>query len=374
MPFSIVSIIEEVVVGFSYLYLIISFLASLASRVFMVQFTGMKITYFYNEEWEKDYITEHLPGQEITFLSGTTNDHKNLQDTGAEIVSIFVNSPCGKAEMSMFPNLKHIATRSTGFDHIDCAEAKSRGITVSYVPGYGENTVAEFAMGLLLTVSRRLYECINRVQVEGLFSPEGLRGFDLKGKTLGVLGTGRIGSHVIRMAKGFEMTVVAFDPFPKETLAKELGFTYMTLDEVLTQADVVSVHFPYMPETYHILNKSNIMKMKKGSVLINTARGALVETEAIVQALRDGVLAGVGLDVLEEEGFIQDETKTLLEGHPNEAALKVMLENHYLIEHPRVVITPHNAFNTGEAVKRILDTTIENILAFGRGEKKNLVP
>ena len=114
--------------------------------------------------------------------------------------------------------------------------------------------------------------------------------------------------------------------------------------------------------------------MKKGSVLINTARGALVETEAIVQALRDGTLAGVGLDVLEEEGFIQDETKTLLEGHPNEATLKTMLENHYLIEHPRAIITPHNAFNTEEAIRRILDTTIENILAFSRGEKKNLIP
>ena len=334
----------------------------------------MKITYFYNEEWEKDYITEKLLGQDITFLKGATTDHRELHDEQAEVVSVFVNSPCNKQELDMFPNLKHIATRSTGFDHIDCVETQRRGISVSYVPGYGENTVAEFAMGLLLTVSRRLYECVKRVQEEGQFSPDGLRGFDLKGKTIGILGTGRIGSHMIRMAKGFEMNVIAYDPFPKVDLAKELGFTYMSLDEVLAQADVVSVHFPYTPETHHILNKGNIMKMKKGSVFINTARGALVETEALVQGLREGILAGVGLDVLEEEGFIQDETKILLDGHPNEEALKTMLENHYLIEHPRAIITPHNAFNTEEAIRRILDTTADNILAFVRGEKKNLIP
>lgn len=334
----------------------------------------MKITYFYNEEWEQGYIKERLPGQEIMFFKGPADDHKDLYDEGTEVVSVFVNSHLGKDEQSRFSNLKHIATRSTGFDHIDIAEAKARGISVSYVPAYGENTVAEFAMGLLLMVSRKLYECVKKVHDEGLFSQNGLRGFDLKGKTIGILGTGRIGIHMVRIAKGFDMNVIAFDAFPKESLAHEFGFTYMSLDEVLAQADVVSVHLPYMPATHHILNKGNIMKMKKGSVLINSARGALVETEAIVQALREGVLAGVGLDVLEEEGFIEDETKLLFADHPNEALLKTTLENHYLIEHPGVVITPHNAFNTEEAIKRILDTTVENILAFSSGEAKNLVP
>lgn len=334
----------------------------------------MKITYFYNEDWEQGYVKERLPEQDITFLKGTTTDHTDLRDEGAEIVSIFVNSPCSKKELSQFPNLKHIATRSTGFDHIDKAEAQARGITVSYVPAYGENTVAEFAMGLLLTVSRKIYECVKRVQEEGLFSQEGLRGFDLKGKTIGILGTGRIGAHMIRMAKGFDMKVIAFDAFPKESLAQELGFTYMSLEDVLMQSDVVSVHLPYMPETHHILNKGNIMKMKKGSVLINSARGALIETEAIVAALQNETLAGVGLDVLEEESFLDDETKLLFAPHPNEESLKTTLENHYLIEHPRAIITPHNAFNTEEAIKRILDTTIENILAFSHGEKKNLIP
>ncbi len=334
----------------------------------------MKVTYFYNEEWEEAYVKERLPEHEITFIKGTTQDHHGLRDDGAEIVSVFVNSQLSKKELDQFPNLKCVATRSTGFDHIDAAETKARGITVTYVPGYGENTVAEFAMGLLLTVSRKLYECIKKVQDEGLFSQEGLRGFDLKGKTIGILGTGRIGAHMIRMAKGFDMNVIAFDAFPKESLAQELGFTYKSLDEVLEQADVVSLHLPYMPETHHIVNKGNIMKMKKGSILINTARGALVETDALVHALQKGVLAGVGLDVLEEEAFVDDETKLLFGGHPHKDVLKTVLENHYLIEHPAAIITPHNAFNTVEAIKRILDTTIENINAFAHGESKNLIP
>ena len=333
----------------------------------------MKITYFYNEEWEGSYVKERLPGEELTFLKGITTDYPEMRDEQAEVLSVFVNSPVGKAELDRFPNLKHIAARSTGYDHIDRAEAKARGITVSFVPAYGENTVSEFAMALLLMVSRKMYECVKKVQEEGLFSQVGLRGFDLKGKTIGILGTGRIGVHMIKMVKGFDMKVIAFDAFPKENLAQELGFTYVSFDELLAQSDVVSVHLPYMKETHHILNVDNIAKMKKGSVLINTARGALVETEALVKGLREGILLGVGLDVLEEEGFIEDETKLLFNAHPNEISLKTTLANHYLIEHPRAIIAPHNAFNTEEAIKRILDTTVENIAAFGHGEAKNII-
>lgn len=333
----------------------------------------MKIIYFYNEDWEAGYVKERLVGHDVTFLKGITTDYPDLRDEQAEVLSVFVNSPVGKAELDRFPNLKHIAARSTGYDHIDRTETQARGITISFVPAYGENTVAEFAVGLLLMVSRKLYECVKKVQEEGLFSQAGLRGFDLKGKTIGILGTGRIGVHMIKMVKGFDMKVIAFDAFPKESLAQELGFSYVSFDDLLSQSDIVSIHLPYMKETHHILNVDNITKMKKGSVLINTARGALVETEALVKGLRDGILLGVGLDVLEEEGFIEDETKLLFSAHPNEASLKTTLANHYLIEHPRAIIAPHNAFNTEEAIKRILDTTVENVTAFGHGEAKNLV-
>lgn len=335
----------------------------------------MKIIYFYNEEWEKGYIEGKIPDNEIVFVCGTTTNNIDMRDDTAEVLSVFVNSPVSKDVMDRFPNLKHIATRSTGFDHIDCAEAKTRGITISYVPGYGENTVAEFAMGLLLMVSRKLYECVKKVQEEGLFSQAGLRGFDLKGRTIGIMGTGRIGMHMIRMAKGFEMNVIALDAHRKPELAEQYGFKYVSLDELLSQSDVISVHLPYMKETHHIINADNIMKMKKGSVLINTARGALVETEALVKGLREEVLIGVGLDVLEEESFIEDETKLIFSPHPSEESLKTTLANHYLIDHPRAIIAPHNAFNTDEAIKRILDTATENINAFMRGgETRNLVP
>lgn len=333
----------------------------------------MKIIYFYNEEWEAVYAKERLVGHDVSFLKGCMIDYPDLRDEHAEILSIFVNSSVGKAELDRFPCLKHIATRSTGFDHIDRTETTARGISISSVPAYGENTVAEFAFGLLLMVSRKLYECVQKVRDEGLFSQQGLRGFDLLGKTIGILGTGHIGAHMIRMAKGFGMTVIAYDAFPKESLAHELGFTYVSFDDLLAQADVVSVHLPYMKETHHILNMENIGKMKKGSVLINTARGGLVETAALVKGLREGILSGVGLDVLEEEGYIEDETRLLFAAHPNEESLKTTLANHYLIEHPRAIIAPHNAFNTEEAIKRILDTATENMQAFARGEEMNIV-
>jgi D-lactate dehydrogenase len=334
----------------------------------------MKIIYFFNEDAEAGYMKEKLVGHEVSFLRGPIGEYPDFRDEQAEILSVFVNSQIGKPELDRFPNLKHIVTRSTGFDHINLAETAVRGITVSYVPGYGENTVAELTFGLLLTVSRKLYESIKKVQDDGLFSQAGLRGFDLKGKTIGVLGTGRIGAHVIRMAKGFDMNIIAFDVFQKPELAKEYGFKYVSFEELLAQSDVVTVHLPYMKSTHHIINSENITKMKRGSVLINTARGGLVETEALVKGLKDGILLGVGLDVLEEEGYIEDETKLLFSAHPNEEVLKTTLANHYLIDHPRAIITPHNAFNTDEAIKRILDTALENVAAFTKGEQKNLVP
>lgn len=333
----------------------------------------MKIVYFYNEDWETTYVKDKLHDQEITFLKGTTMDHPNVHNAEAEILSIFVNSPVGKTEMDRFPNLKHITARSTGYDHIDLNEAKARGITVSYVPAYGENTVAEFAMALLLTVSRRMYECIKKVQDEHLFSQIGLRGFDLRGKTIGIIGTGRIGMHMVHMARGFEMNVIAFDAHPKDTLAEEQGFRYVSFDELLAQSDVISLHLPSIPETHHIINIDAVKKMKKGCVFINTSRGALVETEALAYGLKEGILLGVGLDVLEEEAFVEDEAKLLFAPHPSEESLKTILVNHYLIDHPRAIIAPHNGFNTDEAIRRILDTTVENVKAFEKGDSVNLI-
>ncbi|MBI2046266.1 MAG: hydroxyacid dehydrogenase [Parcubacteria group bacterium] len=341
--------------------------------IHLISMPKTKIVSFYNEPWEQKYLAEKLPEYEWIFYAGSMQDNPDPRDAEAEILSVFVKSHIGAPELDRFPNLKFIATRSTGFDHIELSETAKRGITVSNVPFYGENTVAEFAFALLLMLSRMTYEGHDRVIKTGSFSPQGLRGFDLKGKTFGVVGTGHIGRHVIRMAKGFEMNIIAFDVKRDDAYAKEAGISYVSFDELLAQSDIITLHAPYNPHTHHLINRGNVEKIKKGAYIINTARGGLVETDALVYGLEKGIIAGAGLDVLEEEGYLLDETALLNDPHPNVESLKTMLENHYLIDHPRVIITPHMAFNTKEALQRILDTTAENINAFNAGAPANVV-
>lgn len=332
----------------------------------------MKIHYFASEPWEEAYVRTKIGTNEIVFHEGPLSTFPDLQDADAEILCIFIDSIINESELNRFPSLKLIATRSTGFDHIDLAAAKARGITIVTVPFYGENTVAEFAFALLLSLSRRVGEAEASVKSGG-FSPIGLRGFDLAGKTIGVIGTGHIGVHAIRIAHGFDMKVIGFDAHPNAELSQKLGFTYAPLEKLLMISDIITLHVPYNVHTHHLINKENIRVFKKGSYLINTSRGAVVETEALVEALRTGTLAGAGLDVLEEEGDMVDETLLLTQPHPNEDVLKTALANHYIIEHPRVIVTPHTAFNTIEAITRILDASIENIRHFSEGSPTNVV-
>jgi len=332
----------------------------------------MKIHYFASEAWEEGYVRAKLPGEDVVFHEGSIAAFHDFADPDAEALCVFMESPIGEAEMERFPALKLITTRSTGFDHIDLASAKARGVTVANVPFYGENTVAEFTFALLLALSRRVIDADERVR-EGRFSHDNLRGFDLAGKTIGVIGTGHIGVHVIRIANGFGMKVVGSDAYPNAELAQKLNFTYISLEELLAASDIITIHVPCNEQTHHLINKENIGEIKKGAYLINTARGAVVETEALVEALKSGIIAGAALDVLEEEGDMNDELALLTAPHPKEEELKTVLENHYLINHPRVIVTPHIAFNTTEAVTRILDTTIDNIKGFSSGSPTNLV-
>ena len=312
-------------------------------------------------------------GVEAVFYDSKLDKDNIPTEADADAISVFVDCGVDKSVLDKLPNLKFIATRSTGYDHIDMVAAKERGIIVSSVPSYGENTVAEYAFALILALSRKICDAKCQVKEEGSFSRDKLKGFDLRGKTLGVVGTGKIGRHVVRMAKGFEMEVVAFDAFPDLKFAAEAGFMYLPLEDVLAKSDILTLHVPYMKETHHLINSGNIRQMKKGAYLVNTARGAVVETEALVNALKDGWLAGAGLDVLEEEGVIEDEVNLLaggkLEGHD----LRVVLENHVLIDMPNVIITPHNAFNSQEGLQRILNTTTENIKGFVAGQPINIV-
>jgi len=334
----------------------------------------MKIHYFSGEAWEEEFVRAKLPSEDIVFHEGSLATFLDLADPDAQVLCIFVEpNSVGEAELARFPALKLIATRSTGFDHIDTVAAKAHGVTVVNVPFYGENTVAEFAFGLLLALSRKIIDADERVRETGTFSHDNLRGFDLAGKTIGVVGCGHIGMHVIRMANGFGMNVLGFDVNKSDELARTLNFTYVPLPELLAASDIVTIHVPYNERTHHLINKENINSFKKGAYLINTARGAVVETDALVDALKAGTIAGAGLDVLEEEGDMNDELALLTNPHPKEAELKVVLENHYLINHPRVIVTPHVAFNTTEAVERIVDTTIENIKNFSSGSPTNIV-
>ena len=316
----------------------------------------------------------------------------------AEAISVFVGSEVKKQQIDAMPNLKLIATRSTGFDHIDVAYAKSKNITVCNVPAYGSRTVAEFAFALILSLSRKLFVAADQIKEGKGFDYQAFEGFNLQGKTIGIVGTGRIGLNVAQIAKGFDMDILGFVAFPNEEKAKEYGFKYVGLDELLSSSDIVTLHVPYMKETHHLINKDNLGKIsakgghasrsgsealqgrmtggKKAPILINTARGEVVDTEALLMALKDGTLGGAGLDVLEGERQLKDETTLIAQAdpkHPSLDELKILIEDHALINMPNVIITPHIAFYSKEAKHEILKITAENIINFKKSQPKNTI-
>ncbi len=316
------------------------------------------------ERWEKDYLKELLGNDfDPAFFE------KPAQALGKElesfdILSVFIKSKVDRDFLNRVPNLRFISTRSTGYDHIDVQAAREKGIPVSNVPTYGENTVAEHTFALILSLSRRLRKAYLKTLASD-FSLSGLMGFDLKGKTLGVMGTGHIGLHVIRIGVGFGMKVLAYDVQEKKFLSEVLGFEYVPMAELLAKSDIISLNVPYLPSTHHMINDKTVRMIKKGAVLINTARGGLIETSALVKALDEGILSGAGLDVLEEEEFILEEKRILENSESREQwdKLNTTLKNHVLLHRENVIYTPHMAFYSREAVQRILDTTLENIRA-----------
>lgn len=331
-----------------------------------------KIAFFEIEDWEKKYISEKLLGYDFYF-SGEPLFRENMTATKeCQIISPFIYSKINKEILSQLPELKFISTRSTGFDHIDLVAAKEKNIIVSNVPSYGENTVAEHTFALILDLSRKIYKSIERTK-KGDFSLNGLRGFDLKKKTIGIVGLGHIGQHVARIAKGFEMDVLVYDVKEDKKLAKNLAFKYVPFNELLKNSDIISLHVPYNKATHHLINLENIKLIKKGAYLINTSRGGVVETSALIKVLGEGILAGAGLDVLEEECFVKEERQLLSKEFPKTCDLKTVLQNHILLRQENVIITPHNAFNSKEALERILETTIENIKAFVKNKPQNKV-
>ncbi len=330
-----------------------------------------KIAFLEIKDWEAQYVREQLKDYDLIISDKNINniDLNLLKDVS--VLSVFIYSPLTEKVFKALPNLKFIATRSTGFDHIDLDAAKKEDLEIANVPAYGEHTVAEHTFALILALTHNIHRAYVRT-IRGAFSFEGLRGMDLNGKKLGVVGAGHIGLYVIKFARAFDMDVMVFDVNKQPFLPEIMGFKYVSLDELLANSDVITLHVPYNPKTHHLIGHHNINKIKRGAILINTARGALVDTAALTKALDEGILAGAGLDVLEEEGLIKEERQVLYEDTPKEK-LKTAIENHILLNRENVVITPHIAFYSKEAIQRILDVTISNIKSFIEGKPENIV-
>ena len=332
----------------------------------------MKIVVFEIEPREEAAFGRFAADHDVVFTEEPLRADSAARFADAEIVSPFIYSTLDSGTLQHLPSLRLIATRSTGFDHIDTRYCAAHDIVVCNVPRYGENTVAEHVFALLLAISHRLPEAVERAR-SGHFSPEGLQGFDLENKVLGVVGTGSIGRHVIRIAKGFSMDVIAFDTRPDTALAESAGVRYAPLEDVLGQADIVTLHVPATAETHHLLSQRQFEQMKDGAVLINTARGNLIDTRALIEALRSGKVAAAGLDVLPDEPLIREEAELICSTFGEKHDLRELVANHVLLQMPNVVVTPHSAFNTREAVHRIVETTAVNIAGFIDRHPQNIV-
>jgi len=256
---------------------------------------AMTVCFTETEPQSEQFFEASLPDQKVGFCDQLSEVPRDI-----DCLSIFIGTPINDEVLHERPNLKFIATRSTGVDHIDLPSCKKHGVTVSFVPSYGENTVAEHTFALLLALSRRIRHTLT-MKRGGAFSFESLRGFELKDKTIGVVGAGRIGLHVIRIAKAFGMSVLAHDINRADLLAEVLGFQYVPFDDLLRRSDIISLHVPLTAATVHLINRDTLAKCQRGVIIINTARGALIDTDALLEAMDNGVIGGVGLDVLEDE-------------------------------------------------------------------------
>jgi D-lactate dehydrogenase len=334
----------------------------------------MALIYFYDAtELDRSQISDYLKDTDHSWRFIEDKISLENLDPEAEVISVFVTSTVTREMIDNLPKLKLIACRSTGFNNIDFEATQERDITVVNVPTYGESTVAEYAFTLLLSLVRRMKDVL-RPDTSQL-DQSSMVGQDLIGKTMGVIGTGHIGQFSLRIAKGFSMNVVAYDAFPKNEIQEELGFTYVSLEELLEKSDFVTIHAPYLPATHHLLNEERLNSMKKGALLINTARGEIVDTGALVDALTSGHLGGAAIDVIEGEVLLNHHEETALlrsETIPDEL-MRHGIEISLLKKLPNVIVSPHNAFNTLEAVQRINTTSAQNIIDFWYGNVPNKV-
>jgi D-lactate dehydrogenase len=328
----------------------------------------MRMILFSSRQYDIDTFNEANTtfGYELHFQESNLDAETAILADGYEAVCPFVNDNVDAAviERLRAGGTRLIALRSAGFNHVDLAAAAHAGIPVMRVPAYSPYAVAEHAVGLILALNRRLPRAVARTR-EGDFSLHGLLGFDLHGKTVGIVGTGIIGRVFGRIMAGFGMQVLAHDPGTPAAELLAIGARYVPLDTLLAESDVVSLHCPLLPTTYHLIDGAALAKMKSGSMLINTGRGGLVESNALIGALKSGQLGNLGLDVYEEEGGI------FFEDHSNLPLQDDVLAR--LLMFPNVIVTAHQAFFTREAMNEIAQTTLSNVKAWREGAPVNVV-
>lgn len=321
----------------------------------------MKIAFFSTKPYDSEYFEKHNKTNEMTFFDVSLNETSVRLAEGFDAICVFVNDKIDAAvieKLSRF-GIKLIALRCAGFNNVDLEAAKNANITIVRVPAYSPYAVAEHAVALIMTLNRKTHKAYNRVR-EGNFSLEKLIGFDLYHKTVGVIGTGKIGEAFARIMLGFGCKVIAFDIFQNQDLI-QAGVKYCSIDEVLAQSDIISLHCPLTEKTLHLIDEQAIKKIKTGAMLINTSRGALIDTKAVVLALKSKKLAYLGLDVYEQESNI----------FFNDLSEEILVDDTLarLMTFPNVLITSHQGFLTEEALTQIAIITLNNITAFEQGKK-----
>jgi D-lactate dehydrogenase len=323
------------------------------------------VAMFDTKRYDRDHLGEALlaAGVEVKFREFRLNaETVETVTEGTDVVCVFVNDKVDRAVIEHLAKkgVRMIALRCAGFNGVDLAAAEEHGILVARVPAYSPYAVAEHAVTLALALNRRIPQANRRVR-DMNFTLDGLVGFDMHGKTVGLIGTGKIGKITGQIFKGFGMRVIMWDPYPDPAWAEAHGLEYTTLSEIGKEADIVSLHVPLFPETHHIINDLVLAALKPGVILINVSRGALVDTVALIEALKSGHVAGVGLDVYEEEEgkFFEDLSGEIM-------ADDVLAR---LLTFPNVIVTAHQAFLTKEALDEIARVTTENITTFARGEQ-----
>jgi D-lactate dehydrogenase len=321
------------------------------------------VAVFDTKPYDREYLGKALSDKklDLRFLEFRLEPATVSSAAGADAVCIFVNDNAHRPVLEQLAKLgvRMIALRCAGYNNVDLKAAKELGIAVTRVPSYSPHAVAEHTIALILTLNRKTHRAFVRVR-ELNFSLSGLVGFDLYGKTVGIIGTGKTGRIVADILKGFRMKVLAYDPFPNDAWAKENGVEYVDLDTIAAQSDIVSLHAPLTPQTDRIINEEFLSKMKTDAMLVNVSRGRLVHTTAVIAALKAGKLGGVALDVYEEEEgvFFEDLSGQVLEDD----------ELARLLTFPNVLITAHQAFLTSEALSEISRVTTENLQHFAAGQ------